>query len=134
MQISSVVIESKIKQAQVAEGPKPPGVQMSSISFYGQFSLTFTNEMVVPSNFTAILNDGNKTEAITFLSKSEARRLGEKAAKQNYLHLVMLRPESIETLEGNLTNWRVSEANSKEIKIVLEFDKPLYVSQGEEHD
>ena len=46
----------------------------------------------------------------------------------------MLRPESEETHRGNLISWSVSEANSKEIKIFLEFDLPLHVSQGEEHD
>jgi hypothetical protein len=35
---------------------------------------------------------------------------------------------------GNLTNWSVSDATSKEIKIDLEFDQPLHVSQGDEPD
>ena len=46
----------------------------------------------------------------------------------------MLRPESEETQRGNLISWSVLEANSQEIKIVLEFDQPLHVSQGEELD
>ena len=46
----------------------------------------------------------------------------------------MLRPESEETQRGNLISWSVLKANSQEIKIVLEFDQPLHVSQGEELD
>ena len=107
---------------------------MSSVSFDGKVSLTFTNEMIVPSNFITILNDRNETEAYTFVSKEEARRLAEKATKKDYLQLVMLRSESGDTQRGNLTNWTVSEASSKEIKIVLVFDQPLHVSQGEEPD
>ena len=70
---------------------------MSSVSFDGKVSLTFTNEMIVPSNFITILNDRNETEAYTFVSKEEARRLAEKATKKDYLQLVMLRSESGET-------------------------------------
>ena len=95
---------------------------MSSVSLDAKVSLSFTNEMVVPSNFTAILNDRKKSEDYTVLSKTETRRLTEKAAKKDYLQLVMLRSESGEALKGNLVNWSVSEANSMEIKLVLEFN------------
>lgn len=70
----------------------PPEVRMSSISFDSKVSLTFTNEMIVPSNFTAILNDRNKTtEVLTVVSKEKARNLSDKPKKVDYLELVMLR-------------------------------------------
>ena len=77
--------------------------------------------MVVPSNFTAILNFRNKTDTYAVVSKSEARKMAQKTTKQDYLHLVMLRPESEETQGENLISWSVSDANSKDFKIVLEF-------------
>ena len=70
----------------------PPEVHMSSISFDGKVSLIFTNEMIVPVNFTAILNDRNKTaEILTIISKENARELGDGPSKKEYLQLVMLR-------------------------------------------
>ena len=38
---------------------------MSKVSFDGKVSLTFTNEIVVPANFTDVLNGRKKTENLT---------------------------------------------------------------------
>ena len=57
------VAQKRVK-AKSFGGPMPPEVRMSSISFDGKVSLTFTNEMNVPGNFTAILNDQNKSNEI----------------------------------------------------------------------
>ena len=58
----------------------------------------------------------------------------ETATNTDLLQLVMIRSESGETLRGNLTSWTVSNATSKEIKIELQFDQPLHVSQGDQPD
>ena len=101
--------------------------------------------MVVPSNFTDMLNARNKTEILTFVSNTWTQiqrdeilkrdlRQRDEVLKQDLLKLVIVRSESGETQMGNLTNWSVSDATSKEIKIDLEFDQPLHVSQGDEPD
>ena len=101
----------------------PPEVRISSVTFDGKVSLTFTNEMVIPGNFTDILNDRNKkTEILTVVSNNKTRSLSTMLTKQDYLHLVMLCQESEETIRGNLTSWTVTKADSKEIKIQLEFE------------
>ena len=71
---------------------------------------------------------------MTVVSKAETRKLADKAAKYDYLEIVMLRQESSETVSGNLTSWKVSSANSTLIMIDLEFDEPLYVSQNYQPD
>ena len=49
--MTSIVVEAMEKQLQ-----KPPEVRILRISNYGEVFFTFTNEMIFPSNFTAILN------------------------------------------------------------------------------
>lgn len=72
----------------------PSEVRMSQSSFDGIVDLTFTNEMVVPGNFTAILNDRNKKiENLTVVSKENVRNLSDKPKTLDYLQLVMLRSE-----------------------------------------
>ena len=116
------VAQKRVK-AKAIQGPMPPEIRMSAISFDGKVSLTFTNEMIFPDNFASVLNDRNKTtEILTVFSKEKARKLGEKQKKQDYLQLVMLRSEYDENQKSNLISWTVSEANSKEIKIDLVFD------------
>jgi hypothetical protein len=113
----------------------PPEARMSAISFDGKVSLTFTNEMIFPDNFASVLNDRNKTTAIlTVVSKEKARELGDKPKKQDYLQLVMLRSEFGVNQKGNLISWTVSTADSREIKIDLEFDQAQYVSQRDTPD
>ena len=59
--ISKVEIQRKIssdrqsiiqKRIQAVDGLMPPEVRIYSVSSDGKFSLTFTNEMMVPANFT----------------------------------------------------------------------------------
>ncbi len=66
-------------------------MRISSVSSDGKVQLTFTNEMVFPANFTAMLNDRNDNEVLTVVPKEQTRRLGEEAIQQDYLQLVMLR-------------------------------------------
>ena len=47
----------------------PPEVRASSVSSDGKVSLTFTNKMIVPANFTNLLNFRNGREVYTAISK-----------------------------------------------------------------
>ena len=68
-------------------------MRISTVSSDGKVQLTFTNEMVFPANFTAMLNNRNDNEVLTVVSEvqAQARRLDEEAIQQEYLQLVMLR-------------------------------------------
>lgn len=46
----------------------------------------------------------------------------------------MITSETGENFKGNLTSWSVSNSDSMQIEINLEFDKALHVSQGEVRD
>jgi len=46
---------------------EPPEIRISSVSSDGKVSLTFTNEMIVPANFTDMLNERNKTEILNIV-------------------------------------------------------------------
>ena len=110
-------------------------MRTSSVSFDGKVSLIFTNEMILPSNFTDILNLRDKTEVLTVISNKEDPSLDNEARKQELLNLVilaqtannkttikpdllqlvMIRPEPGETQRGNMTSWSVINSTSEEI-------------------
>jgi hypothetical protein len=72
------------RRVQVVEGPMPPEVRMSSVTFDGKVSLTFTNEMLVPPNFNDILNTRNKKEVLTvFTNKRSLRAVNETLHQEN---------------------------------------------------
>jgi hypothetical protein len=108
----------------------PPEVRISSASSDGKVSLTFTNEMIVPGNFTELLNVRNGTEIYTLISKFNMEKknfedprwfIDEGVEPDVLLEILMLRYEHGETLRGNLTSWTVLEANSTNIEIKLVF-------------
>ena len=92
------------------------GVRISSVSFDGKVFLTFTNEIIVPNNFTGLLNVRNKTEVYSVVSLSKMRRellddprwyIDKEMQQDIFLELKMLRLEQGETVRGNLTSWTV---------------------------
>ena len=56
------------RRVKATKGPQPTEVRISSVSFDKKVSLGFNKEMVVPSNFTDILNVRNKTEVLNVIS------------------------------------------------------------------
>ena len=94
-------------------------MRISSVSFDGKVSLSFNKEIVVPSNFSDILNVRNKTEVLNVISNEWALRLGDDASQKDFslsvmqeqkfgnetakidmLQLVMLREASGEITKG----------------------------------
>ena len=101
----------------IKDGYRPPEVRIPRVSYDAKVLLNFSNAMMFPSNFTAILNDRNYTDP----------------EKVRYLEMEML-TEEIETDRGSLISWNVTSVEPTLIKVDLKFDKPLYISQGKKPD
>ena len=69
----------------IKDGYRPPEVRIPRVSYDAKVLLNFSNTMVFPDNFTAILNDRNYTDPDKF----------------NYLEMEMLSEET-ETDRGSL--------------------------------
>ena len=75
----------------------PSEMRMSKITSTGKFSLSFTNEMILPSNFTAILNLRSKKEVLNVISNTHAQIVGNETTSQDLLQLAMIRSDFAET-------------------------------------
>ena len=95
------------------KGNRPPEVRLGKITSSGRVRIEFTNSMSFPS----------KEEFIELNKK-----LGNKL-----LDLVMMKGEEEEEDE-NLRSWQIISVDPKLIEVDLEFEKPIYVSQGEVAD
>jgi hypothetical protein len=73
------------RSVQVVEGPMPPEVRMSSVTYDGKVSLTFTNEMLLPPNFIDSLNTRNKKEVLTVISNKRSLRALNETLQQDKL-------------------------------------------------
>ena len=88
------------KRVEATEGPMPPEVRISPVSSDGRVFLIFTNEMILPYNFTELLNVSNETDVLTVISKAYVKNnhlgdllwyIDENVPPQDLLQLVMLR-------------------------------------------
>jgi len=88
------------KRIETHEGPMLPEVRVTSVSPDGKVSLTFTKDMIVPANFTDLLNVRNGTEVYTVISKVRVQAkhfedprwyINEVVEPDVLLQLVMLR-------------------------------------------
>ena len=91
----------------------------------------FTNEMVFPSNFTAILNDWN----VSIKSKDTEpikgkRTLTDELTGKSLLNL-SLKSYFNDTISDNLTGWTVTSTSSRQIVVKFTLSQPLLVSQGD---
>ena len=90
--------------------------------------------MIFPNNFIEILNDKNlmtnSTEAKVVTKK---RSMAQEKSNNSLLTLKMINYQS-ETFDDNLVDWTVSEVNSRQITVQLNFTQPLMVSQGDKPD
>ena len=115
----------------IKKGLIPPEVRINEISNGGDLFLGFTNEMVFPSNFTAILNDWN----VSIKSKDTEpikgkRTLTDELTGKSLLNL-SLKSYVNDTISNNLTGWTVTSTSSKQIVVKFTLSQPLLVSQGD---
>ena len=115
----------------IKKGLLPPEVRINEISNGGDLFLGFTNEMVFPSNFTAILNDWN----VSIKSKDTEpikgkRTLTDELTGKSLLNL-SLKSYFNDTISDNLTGWTVTSTSSKQIVVKFTLSQPLLVSQGD---
>ena len=69
--------------------------------------------MVLPQNLASLINDS--------------------ASNNKLLEIVMINGDTQE-IDSNLLQWTVTKSSSTKIYISLTFEKPLFVSQGDEAD
>ena len=75
--------------------------------------MDFTNEMVFPSNFTAILNDKNVSRKLTNTEPvKDKRALADELTGKSLLSL-SLKSYVNDTFSDNLTGWTVTNADSR---------------------
>ena len=104
------------------------------ISKEAELFLSFSNEMLFPSNFADILNGKNVTKNSTDTKPVKNKRfLTQKKTGSRLLTLKMI-SYSTETIDENLAGYTVTDVSSKQITIRLNFTKPLKVSQGDKSD
>ena len=115
----------------IKKGLIPPEVRINEISNGGDLFLGFTNEMVFPSNFTAILNDRNVSIKSTDTEPIKGKRtLTDELTGKSLLSL-SLKSYVNDTISNNLTGWTVTSTSSKQIVVKFTLSQPLLVSQGD---
>ena len=115
----------------IKKGLIPPEVRINEISNGGDLFLGFTNEMVFPSNFTAILNDRNVSIKSTDTEPIKGKRtLTDELTGKSLLNL-SLKSYFNDTISDNLTGWTVTSTSSKQIVVKFTLSQPLLVSQGD---
>ena len=115
----------------IKKGMVPPEIRTKKISNTGDLYLGFTNEMVFPSNFTAILNDKNVSRKLKNTEPvKDERTLANELTGKSLLSL-SLKSYVNNTISDNLTGWTVTSTSSRQIIVKLRLAQPLLVSQGD---
>ena len=98
---------------QDAGSPMPPELRLGAVSLNGQVEIDFTKRMNFPET----------TDFVT-LNTAESNL---------FLNITMLSGNSQE-IDDNLVSWTVSSVSKRLIRLELEFESPLEVSQGDNPD
>ena len=104
------------------------------ISKEAELFLSFTNEMLFPSNFADILNGKNVMKNSTDSKPVKNKRFMAQEKTGSSLLILKMISFSTETIDENLFGWTVTDVSSRGITVRLNFTNPLQVSQGEKPD
>ena len=106
-----------------------PEVRVDSIENTGSLTIRFTNKMDFPANLAQTINQQH-AHARSRKHKANKRMLNESSSDEKSFVEILEIDGDTELIGNNLLSWSVISVSSTKMKIGIDFERPLFVSNG----